>query len=176
MKSLNNSLKIRIIISLIYHFLKLNSLNHTLSVLVAECGYESVGFLSEIDLMESLKLNNHKYLQSNNNYNNSRYNHINNNRNNDEIESVLELLVDLTIKSNKHYVDTAMQTDLAGPGIREVLDNQIKELHLSYLTRRETERLLPNKTIEERMLIYQRECEERLKKEYESQVVLFHNN
>ena len=49
-------------------------------------------------------------------------------------------------------------------------DQQVRELHLSYTTRRETERLLPNKTIEERMIAFQRECEERFRKEYESQL------
>ena len=49
-------------------------------------------------------------------------------------------------------------------------DQQVRELHLSYTTRRETERLLPNKTIEERMIAFQRECEDRLRKDYESQL------
>lgn len=174
-KTLNNSLKIRIVISLIYHFLKLNGLNHTLSVLVAECGYESVGFLSEIDLMESLKLNNYHSNTNNQSLNVRRsHNYHNFNLHEDEVESVLEKLVEISSKLEKHCIDASIQTDLAGPGIREVLDNQIKELHLSYLTRRETERLLPNKTIEERMLSYQRECEERLKKEYDSQVLFYH--
>jgi hypothetical protein len=51
-----------------------------------------------------------------------------------------------------------------------MIDQQVRELHLSYTTRRETERLLPNKTIEERMISFQRECEDRFRKEYESQV------
>jgi hypothetical protein len=49
-------------------------------------------------------------------------------------------------------------------------DQQVRELHLSYTTRRETERLLPNKTIEERMIAFQRECEDRFRKDYESQL------
>ena len=172
---IRNTLQIRIIISLIYQFCKINGLNHTLSVLVAECGYESIGFLSEIDLIESLKLNNNQsnfYSNGERRSNNHSYSNNYQDRNEEnEIISVLEMLVETSTKSQKHCVDISIQTDLAGPGIREVLDNQIKELHFSYLTRRETERLLPNKTIEERMLSYQRECEERVKKEYESQVL-----
>lgn len=124
--------------------------------------------------MESLKLNNYHSNTNNQSLNVRRsHNYHNFNLHEDEVESVLEKLVEISSKLEKHCIDASIQTDLAGPGIREVLDNQIKELHLSYLTRRETERLLPNKTIEERMLSYQRECEERLKKEYDSQV-LFH--
>ena len=49
-------------------------------------------------------------------------------------------------------------------------DNQIKDLHLSFLSRRETERLMPTKTVEERMISFQRDCEERMKRELDAQV------
>lgn len=155
-KHVDTSLQTRILMSLIYQYFKSIGLTHSLSVFVAECGYESQGFLSEDDLMDVLKLT-HSPLSS------SRHRVLPN--------TSLELLVEEHANTPKHQIDASMQTDLSGPGIREVLDSQIKELHLNFLTRRETERVLPNKTIEERMISYQRECEERIKREYESQVI-----
>lgn len=152
-KNVDTTLQTRIIMSLIYQHFKSIGMTHSLSVFVAECGYETQGFLSEEDLIDVLKITNSS--------SNVRKIHP---------QTPLELLVEVHAKTNKHQIDASMQTDLSGPGIREVLDNQIKELHLNFLTRRETERLLPNKTIEERMISYQRECEERVRREYEAQV------
>jgi hypothetical protein len=149
----DHSLKTKIPLSLIYHFFQSNHLTHSLSVLLAECGYDSHSFLSEADLKETLKiLPQRTFLK-------------------DSHLTSLELLVEAHSQSLfQHQIDSSTQTDLTGPGVREILDNQIKDLHLSYVTRRETERVLPNKTIEERMISYQRECEERIKREYEFQV------
>jgi hypothetical protein len=150
----DKSLQAKLMISLIYHHLKIRGFAHTLSVLVAESGSDTVGLLSEFDVLDTLKIRHIE--QSNNSHNN--------------VVSALELLVSKTTRAPKHFVETPMQTDLAGPGIREILDQQIKELHLSYLTRRETERALPVKSVEERMLSYQRECEERSRRDLEAQV------
>jgi hypothetical protein len=148
----DHSLRTKIPLSLIYHYFQSNHLTHSLSVLLAECGYESHSFLSDEDLKETLKISSPRSF--------SKDSHL----------SSLELLVEEHSKTLRHQIDSSSQTDLTGPGIREILDNQIKELHLNYVTRRETERVLPNKTIEERMISYQRECEERIKREYELQV------
>jgi hypothetical protein len=161
--TVDNSLKTRVVMSLIYHFFKAMGITHSLSVFVAECGYDTLGFLSENDLLDTLKIKSPSSLSS------SRHSY---SPNGAPHLTPLELLVEAHANTTKHHLDASIQTDLSGPGIREVLDNQVKELHLNYLTRRETERVLPNKSIEERMISYQRECEERSKREYETQVRL----
>jgi hypothetical protein len=157
--TVDNSLKTRVVMSLIYHFFKAMGITHSLSVFVAECGYDTLGFLSESDLLDTLKVQ----YPSSSSFTASSSSHRHH-------RTPLELLVEAHANTTKHHLEVSVQTDLSGPGIREVLDNQVKELHLNYLTRRETERVLPNKSIEERMISFQRECEERSKREYETQV------
>lgn len=151
--------------SLVYHFFKAIGITHSLSVFVAECGYDNIGFLSENDLLETLKIQSPSTSSSPSSLSSS-----NHSPRRHQPLTPLELLVEAHANTTKHHLDVSIQTDLSGPGIREILDNQVKELHLNYLTRRETERVLPSKSIEERMICYQRECEERSKREYETQV------
>lgn len=161
-KCVDNSLKGQLQHSIVYHHLKSTGLNHTLSVFVAESGRDTSNVLPEKEILTTLKVGNTFSLGPNtsSNFAECEKSH----------KSVLESVMVAVSTAFRNTSECSVQTDNAGPGVRELLDNQIRDLQTSYLTKRESERLIPSKTIEERMIAYQRECEDRMRRDLESQV------
>ena len=90
-------------------------------------------------------------------------------------KSLFDIFLDhLHIDSNKASLDTCVQTEsatgnnLRGP--RESLDYQMQNLRTSFLSQRDAERSSPAKSVEERMISFQKECEERYRREADSYV------
>lgn len=162
-KNSNNdiTLKSRILYSIVYHFLRSRHLLHSASVYSAETGLDSSTVLSERDIVNGLGLGTST----------SIYKAVNSVLSSELPVSVFEQLIDESCaRFRVTCMTTCTQTDVSGPGVREALETQMKDIRVSYLHRREAERLLPTKTIEERMIAYQRECEERFRKDLDFQV------
>ena len=165
-KGVDNSLKTQLEYSIIYHHLNKIGFSHSLSVFVAESGLDTPRTLTESDILSTLRVGNSKSIVKKN----KSGVYISEDSNEVSSVSVLERILDAVSSAFRNTVECSVQTETAGPGVRELLDNQIRELQTSYLSRREAERLLPSKTIEERMIAYQRDCEARMRQELESQV------
>jgi hypothetical protein len=161
-KSVDNSLKSQLQYSIVYHHLKSAGLNHTLSVYVAESGHDTSKVLPERDILSTLKVGNTFSIHSD-----SAVRFADGEKCRDSVLGSVMVAVSTAFRNTS---ECSVQTDNAGPGVRELLDNQIRDLQTSYLTQRESERLMPSKTIEERMIAYQRECEERMRRDLQSQV------
>lgn len=166
-KKIDHSLKSQLQHSIVYHHLKSIGLSHTLSVFVAESGLDAARALPERDILNTLKVNDASFTVTSLE---RKYQPWDNTVDISSGTSVLEAVMMAVSSGFRTTSECSVQTDIAGPGVRETLDNQIRELQTSYLTKREAERLLPTKTIEERMIAYQRECDERMQRELEAQV------
>jgi oral-facial-digital syndrome 1 protein len=161
-KSLHN----RILFSIVYHFLKKNTLVHSLSVYTAEIGLQSSEVLSEEDVLLGLNFGSKS----------KSVLHIKaeNESNSNNVESVLDVLIkESSTNSHRTCVSSSTQTELCGPSVREDLDNQIRNLNISFFNRRESANLLHVKSIEERMIEFQRQCEERVRKDFDAQLATF---
>ena len=133
--------------SALFYFLKRNDFTYTLSVYAAECGIETSKVLSEDDLCQKLQV-----VPS-------------------PGQSVLEaVLSEMQRRVQCRTVETASQSDYSGAGIREMLDSKLRDISTVYQGRREQERLFPARSTEERMLAFQRDCEKRLRDDFESQL------
>jgi hypothetical protein len=160
----DNSIQTRIVLSLIFHFLKEKCWNHSLSVFVAEAGLQMSSVLTYEDILHGL------------NY--GKKSKVMNNLNDQNSERVQPTLLEVLIQesgfhSNVHTLSTSIQTEVTGPTVREALDSQVRELHSSFFTRRESIKLMHSKSVEERMIDFQRECEERIRRDYDGQLSLF---
>jgi hypothetical protein len=69
------------------------------------------------------------------------------------------------------FNEVSCQTDTYGPTSREVLDLELREIQNIYNTRQKEQTISPLRTIEEKMLAYQRECEARARQEVETKVL-----
>jgi oral-facial-digital syndrome 1 protein len=151
--------------SIVYHFLRQRNLQHSLSVFTAECGLDSKSaWLSELDIVQSLRFGS----------NSKVYREILE-RESSEIStanySVFDVLLDhfcSDVKRGTAEVGVQTESSTSGLGPREFLDTQVSELRRAFLLRRDAERDAPLRTVEERMLSFQRECEERYRRETEA--------
>lgn len=163
------SLQDRAILSAIYHSLKKRGCVHSLSVLAAECGFDHSPVLSELDIVQALQFGtvSNLYKAVTEKENGSPYLK--------ESLSVLEMMIEeVTLLQRKMAVEaTDNKKENPKMSVREELASQSKYLEQEYTSRKEMERIHPNKTVEERMLQFQRECEERMRRDLDSQVSLY---
>lgn len=166
-------LRERLSLSVIYHFLKQRNFIHSLSVFAAECGFDSKSsWLSEVDIVRSLKFGTKSEV----------YRIVSEEANKTVEEkkvlsqkrlSVFDVLLDnLSSDSQDASAEISVQTE-AGTynlGPRESLEHQMQNLRNSFLSRRDAEKASPAKSIEERLIQFQRECEEKYRRDSESYV------
>ena len=137
----------------VFHFLKAKKYDYTLSVYTAECGVDGRAMMSESEVGNKLNLNNGPGTSSSIYY------------------SPLEIVMrELSRRTEVVCVDSGTQSDYSGAGIREMLDSRMSNISRTFEAKREQERLFPNRGIEEKMLSYQRECENKMKEDLESQL------
>ena len=162
------SLKSRIILSLVYNFLRQKLYMHTLSVFAAEIGVEIQSMLSEAEIVEALHFGSASAAYTS---------FLSNESNNLAQQSLLELVVeDVGTKALRGLHEACTQTDANGSTFRDYLDDNIRLLQNSFLSRRDYERMNPNRTLEERMILFQRDCEERYKRELTIQLSYIRDN
>lgn len=167
----NLDLRERLCLSVIYHFLQQRNFNHALSVFAAECGLESKSaWLSEVDIVRSLQFGTHSEVFKQITAKENKVIDVNSKQ---KRTSVFDILLNhLSSDTDRGVTEISVQTEnsahIRGP--RESLEHQMQNLKTSFLSRRESERLSPAKSIEERMIAFQRECEERYRRDSESYV------
>ena len=161
-------------LSIIYHFLQNRNYNHSLSVFAAECGLDSKSsWLSEIDIVKSLQFGTKSEVYR------VISEKIKKNAGDSPVLpgsdiSVFDILLsnissESTMESPVAIsAQTKEATVIHGP--RESLEQRMQELHSTYLSRRDADRSAPGKSIEERMIHFQRECEERYQRDSESYI------
>ena len=155
--SFSKSLFERALFSSIYHCIKSRGLVNTLSVFAAECGIDTQTPLSELDIIQSLQYGSRTGL-----YNLMKEKE--NKENGTQLPSVLELLIQEGVKkSTTQTVDAIVQTN-SGQSVRDYLLEQNMEIHKKYMAQLEEDRKAPVRSIEERMLTFERECEDKYRK------------
>jgi len=171
-------LRERVVLSSVYHLLRNRNLPHSLSVYAAESGIDAKSFLlSEVDIVQALNLDNINIFndtfiknQSSSSILQSKK-AINNNEN--ITKSVVDVIIDYCCsysKTNNTIESSSLQgTDKANDGVGpvDILDKHLKEMRQTYVERQRKEEEEPNRTLEERMIIFQRDCEARYKRELE---------
>jgi hypothetical protein len=164
-------LRERLSLSVIYHFLKQRNFIHSLSVFAAECGFDSKSsWLSEVDIVRSLKFGTKSEVYrivSEKADKTTDENKIMSQRR----SSVFDVLLDnLSSDSQDASAEISVQTEANNLGPRESLEHQMQNLRNSFLSRRDAEKAAPAKSIEERLIQFQRECEEKYRRDSESYV------
>lgn len=167
----------RVVYSLIYNYLSGRKLVNTLSVYVAEYGsYDTKSFLlSPIDIIATLQLGSSSAVYK------EVMNHelkpaADSSTNSPNFQSVLDLLIQHSFSNINRRVETSTQTDGSGYTATELVDLQLKDIRANYLKRRADDRSNPLRTVEERMIIFERECEERYRRDLEMQMAYFRDN
>lgn len=167
----------RIIYSSIYHLMRNRQLLNSISVFTAESGLDpKLSLLSEEDIIRMVKFNalskTFTALHSGNSVN--QYDDALVPMPPKMIEhrqtTALDLMVYFCLSSGDTKREISTQTEAGGASAREVLNDRIHELRNTYKVSREGELLNPSKTIEERMVAYQRDCERRLQSDVALQV------
>lgn len=180
----HTTLNDRITYSCVYNLLKNRQLHQTISVFIAECGLEPrFSILSEDDLSKVIKFApittayragtpSTSSLSSS-----SSPSLIDKNDMSPHVavvdhrrSTVLDLLIYFCLITGDNRGDASCQTDFSGPGIRETLDDSISTIRHNYRLHRDEELLRPSKTIEERMIAFQRDCEKRMQHDLAIQV------
>ena len=123
---------------------------HSLSVFQAETGLKDNNIIiTENAILDALYLNN----------------------NETHTGSALDIIFDsINSRARKSFMSIAIQTDSSAANIRQSLENQVQEIRRSYMAKKATESDHPSHTIEERMLLFEKECEMRLKREFDTQL------
>ena len=147
----DGSLFISAINSIIVDHLQHQNYQYSLSVLLPECGLPSHQLLKRDDIVKVLRLNR---LIRNQNVEDTR-------------SSLLLQSFGQLIKMDTSSSDKEIQTDP-----RDTLDKKLKTLDEELILRTETERIIPFKTMEERLVKLQYEYEEKYKRELEEKVFL----
>ena len=177
-------LRERVVLSSVYHLLKNRNLPHSLSVYAAESGIDAKSFLlSEVDIVQALNLDNinifnDTFIKNQSSSSSSSSSSIlqskkaiNNNEN--ITKSVVDVIIDYCCsysKTNNTIESSSLQgTDKVNDGVGpvDILDKHLKEMRQTYVERQRKEEEEPNRTLEERMIIFQRDCEARYKRELE---------
>ena len=157
----------RALFSSIYHCLKAKRLINTLSVFAAESGIENQSPLSELDILQALQFGSRSslYMAVKKKVENKG---VDENSPSHE-QSVLEMMItDGVSKLKNGSCDAICQTD-QGQSVRDFLVEQNIELHNKYMAQLEEDKKAPVRSIEERMITFERECEERYRKDLEAQ-------
>jgi len=190
-------LSTRITFSTVYHMLKSRGLQHSLAVFSAETGLEAskMSLLSERDIVHAMNLdpNSPVYQQIEEKEtaasplkqagNKGIYSE-KENRGAKLVGSLsstnlLDLLLEQTFRrAKKNMQDSVCQTDSDAfkHTTRQALDDALKEIHDSFKLVAEEEKKNPEKSVTERMLSYQRDCDDRLKRDLEIQMSLFRDH
>ena len=178
MKPLGSDLKFstsiidRVLYSTIHNFLLQRGMLNSLSVFTAESGHDSKDYLfSDMDIVSLLSIN----TQS------SVYKYISSDKENGASSSkpsLLQMIVESmkTIGSPKH--DQGTQCDEAFNSVSNVdfVDNQLKTIRQIYSARKAEESRFPAKSLDERMIQFERECEERHRRNLELQITYIREN
>ena len=134
-------------ISMIMDFLSRNDMHYAMSVLAPESGVGGQ-YLSKSEMQELLGLS--------------------------RSETVDPLLSEITknirngLSIRPTQVTEGVQTDMGSESL--TIDEKLRAIDNSYKDRIAQERLMPFKTLEERMVQYKRECDDRVKREIEAEV------
>lgn len=151
----DNNLIYKFWVSIINDFLKKNEMAYTMSVLIPESSLGSQT-LTKSELEEVLKLNTEPLDKES------------------KVTSSTSLLQDIveamrrgqSIRPNQ--VTWSVQTEEGEEGL--TLDQKLKKVDLKYMEASAADRVMPYKVMEERMLKYKRECDERWSKEIQAEV------
>ena len=157
----------RALFSSIYHCFKARGMTSSLSVFAAESGIENQSPLSELDIVQALQFGTQSGLyravkeKSEGGFDENKL---------AGAKSVLEMMIQEGVgKVRAGSCDAMVQTD-QGQSVRDFLVEKNMELHNKYMAQLEEERKLPVRSIEERMITFERECEERFRRDLDAQV------
>ena len=154
-----NNLIYKICISLINDFLKKNELAYSMSVLIPESGLGSQT-LSKAELEEILKLKAESLDPDDVSVPIKKFS-----------SPLLQDIVEAMRRGQSirpNLVTCSVQTDQSEEGLS--LDEKLKRLDLKFMEATTAERVMPYKVLEERMLKYKREWDERVRKEIQAEV------
>lgn len=167
----------RILYSSVYHLLRNRQMLNSISVFTAESGLDpKLSLLSEEDIIRMVKVNSVSKTYATIHSGRSMESHDTSvvpmppkmlERNQ---TTALDLIMFFCLSTKDRQKEMSTQTEAGGPSAREVLDERIHELRKTYKVSREVELLNPNKTIEERMVAFQRDCERRMQNDLSIQV------
>jgi len=179
-------LKTRLALSATYHLLRKRGMVHSLSVFAAESGLDSkTALLTETDIVSSLNVNGssplHKAIVQAAKISGAESSSGAGKENASTVApSVIELMFEHCFSmAQKGGRDSSVQTDtkvLGGETPREALDSTLRDLRSTLARRLDAERLNPSRGVEERMHAYQRECDERVRREVEIQMEVFRDS
>lgn len=140
-------------------------LRNSLSVLIAECGFDNKTFLlSEMDVVRALHISRESEIFEKVHMKDSSSQELLNNRKKETSDgststakaSLFDYIVEYFLSvSHSSSREVAVQTESSSIGIMETLDSQLKDLHQSFLTRRDAERTSPAKSVSIKILIYE---------------------
>lgn len=184
---IGNDIRERFTHSLVYHLMKNRDLKNSISVYLAECGLDPKNYLlAEKDLIQLVKFNRVV----------ATYQDIHTKTDHEAADSIYSKDVIVSTELVKKNRTTALdflvhfcltingdgskeietQTDMSGPSIREQLELDVRKMRDNYNETKDNEVLNPARTIEEKMIRYQRECEERLAVDVRLQVANIREN
>ncbi len=187
------NLQSRISFSSIYHLLKQRGMQHSLAVFTAESGLDSKNaVLSETDIVRAMNLQKDspvlQAIAADFQSEGTRYivsgvdatckeNDANSNNGSNKRDSILDLMIEHSFRAQiKNTSEMCVQTDAAAMNPRQTLDSTIMQLRNTFESKLATQAATPIKSLEERMLQYQKECDDRLKRDVELQMKLFRDN
>lgn len=166
----------RVVFSIIYHALFKRNLKYSLSVLVAECGYDIKSYLfSEADIVSMLRFDHTSevYQQV---MNSVSFDTKSNSSKDVKLETILDFIITNTTNLHSRKQDNFTQTEDSGISVIDMVDMQLRDIRRSYLSKRDDEKRLPVKSIEEKMLSFERDCEARYRRDLELQVQYVREN
>ena len=189
-------LSTRITFSTVYHMLRRRGLQHSLAVFSAETGLEAskMSLLSEKDIVRAMNIDpaSPVYKQVEEDAASAAARQAENkglysDKENKDAKApaalhsnnLLDLLFEQTFRRTKKSThDSVCQTDSGSfkHTTRQVLDDALQDIHEQFSLFSKEEKNNPDKSTHERMLSYQRDCDERLKRDLDIQMNLFRNH
>ena len=156
-----SNLRERLMLSALYNSLRARGMKHACSVFVAECGMDKNSTLTAMDIVEGLNFG----------YASDVYKAVEAADKEGTMSNVFDLLMNETCKRlQTSSSETSIQTETAGRTAREMLDIQTSAARERYEKVLSSEKASPQASVQERMLQYQNECDERMKKDLEGQM------
>ena len=157
----SGNLRDRVMLSVLYNALRTRGMNHSCSVFVAESGMDKNSTFTPTDILESLNFGLASQL----------YKIVENDAKSGKVSNVFDLLIDeCCTKLQRSSAETSMQTETSGRTARQLLDMENSALKSKYSAIIDLENKSPQASIQERMLQFQQECDERMKKDLEGQI------
>ncbi len=171
----------RIMYSSVYHLLRNRRLINSISVFSAESGLDpKLSLISEDDIVKMVKFNGlssvYKIMQTGVSENQPAADSSSLTVTENNQKTLLDVMMQFCLSAGGGSKEISVQTETSGPSAREILDDRIHELRRTYQVSKEVQNLNPNKTIEERMVAFQRDCEKRLARDLEIQVTHVREN